>query len=887
MSQSLSDYLSALGALTAADRQAVVTATKGQVWIPNPGPQTEAFFGAADELLYGGQGGGGKALALDTPLPMPTGWTTMGDVSVGDTLFDDNGQPCRVTATSPVMLDHRCYRVRFSDGSKIVADAEHRWQTLTASDRDRLLRIKPEWRARRRASRPSRGKGKRPDLSVLNASRPYAPVPVTGSVKTTEEIAGSLYDGREINHSIAVCGALACDPLDFPVDPYVFGVWLGDGNTASSAVTTTDADIVESLAAAGYGISYRAYSPITYGVTGGLQAALRRMGVLGNKHIPATYLRGAKIQRLALLQGLMDTDGYCDERGHCEFTTTRKVLSDGVIELIRSLGIKAAVTEGWATLGGRRIGRKYRIKFLTALPAFRLPRKLIRQKRGGFRGTHERRYIVSVEPVESVPVKCVAVDSPHRLYLAGRAMIPTHNTDLLAGLALTRHKRSLLMRPQYTDLSALIERVVAIAGTRQGLNQQPPAQFKHGGRVIDFGAAATLDRAQTWQGNPHDLIGIDEACQFIEAVVRFILGWNRAAHDDLDRKSSQRTRSILASNPPLSAEGQWIVGMFRPWLDPNYHPRAGFGELRWFVTDPDGRDMEVDGPDDCREWEGKVYRPKSRTFIPAALGDNPFLIDTGYQATLDAMPEPMRSAIRDGNFMAAREDSEFQVIKTAWVLAAEERWAKGKPDDVPMSALGLDVARGGRDQTVLSPRYGVWFDNLICVPGRETPNGPAVAGLVAAHLRDGAPVNVDSIGIGAAAEDALANASIGFNAINGAAGSARATRDGAFHFVTRRSELWWCLREALDPDYGMNIALPPDPALRADLTAPTFTVRRGEPPKIYVESKEDIIKRLGRSPDRGDAVVYAWAAGDIKKKRKKGQGLNFTRVDSGYDHFAT
>lgn len=440
---------------------------------------------------------------------------------------------------------------------------------------------------------------------------------------------------------------------------------------------------------------------------------------------------------------------------------------------------------------------------------------------------------------------------------------------LLAGLATTEHHRSLLLRVQYTDLGGLIEEAVRIAGTRRGLNSSPPPQFKFDGRVIDFGAASNMDRAHTWQGNPHDLIGFDEACQFTESVVRFLMGWNRAADEALGAGGRQRVRTIMASNPPLSAEGQWVVGMFRPWLDPTHASPAQDGELRWFITDPDGSDVEVDGPDDCREWDGQVYRPKSRTFIKAELKDNPFLVDTGYQATLDALPEPMRSAIRNGNFMAAREDDAWQVIPSAWVMESQKRWEKGRPQGIAMTALGLDVARGGRDATVLAPRYGTWFDELTSVPGRETPNGPSVAALVAARLRDGAIVAVDSIGVGAGAEDALANASLPHEAINGAERSSAHTRDGSFGFVTRRSELWWSLREALDPDYGIGLALPPDPALQADLCAPTYTIRPGEPPKIYVEAKEDMIKRLGRSPDRGDSVVYSWAGGVIEKRRDR------------------
>lgn len=440
-------------------------------------------------------------------------------------------------------------------------------------------------------------------------------------------------------------------------------------------------------------------------------------------------------------------------------------------------------------------------------------------------------------------------------------------SDLIAGLALTRHKNSLIMRRQYTDLGAMTDRVIQVYGTRTGFNGQSPPKLRTAdGRLVDFGAAAKLGDEQHWQGQAHDFIGIDEATQFLEAQIRFLMGWNRP-RDEAD--VSQRCRTVLATNPPLSADGHWIIGVFRPWLDPSHPNPAKPGELRWFVTDPDGHDLEVEGPDDIQEFNGEPYRPLSRSFIPAKLSDNPTLARTNYQATLDAMPEPMRSAIRDGNFMAAREDDAWQVIPTAWVLAAQERWRAGKPENAAMTAMGLDIARGGRDQTVLAPRYGKWFDNLTCVPGRLTPDGPSVVALVVQHQRDGASINLDAIGVGGSVQDHLKSANIEHVPLNGATGSSRATLDGKFHFLTKRSEMYWSFREALDPDYGIDIALPPDQELQADLTTPTYTVRTGEPPKIYVESKEDIIKRLGRSPDKGDGVVYSWAAGDVEKKRAR------------------
>ena len=214
-------------------------------------------------------------------------------------------------------------------------------------------------------------------------------------------------------------------------------------------------------------------------------------------------------------------------------------------------------------------------------------------------------------------------------------------TDLLLGLAFTAHRRSLIMRRQCTDMGALIDRAIEIAGTRDGLNRSPPPRLRTGdNRVIDFGAAGQLGDEEHWQGQPHDLLGFDEVVQFLEQQVRFLMGWVRSTDED------QRCRVVMASNPPVTASGMWIIPMYRPWLDLTHPSPAEPGELRWFVTDEDGNDEEVDGPSPI-ERGGEVYEPVSRTFIPGSLGDNPYLVDTGYKKRLDALPEPLRSAVRD------------------------------------------------------------------------------------------------------------------------------------------------------------------------------------------------------------------------------------------------
>lgn len=350
--------------------------------------------------------GNGKALALDTPIPTAAGWTTMGAIRPGDVLFDERGHQTRVVGAYDVMYDHPCYRVTFDDGSSIVADAQHLWRT---EQRSGPLRI---------------------------------------GLHTTARIAATLRykNGKyqSANHSIPVAGPLATDSVLLPIEPYVLGVWLGDGDSDCARITVDDrdAELISHLAAVGARIGERQQTPERtprYRVSG-LQSQLRTCGLLQRKHIPAAYLRATVEERLGLLQGLMDTDGSISKtNGQCEFSTTTEVLAHGVRELAISLGIKVSFRRGVATLYGRDVSPVWRLSFFPPadLPVFRLRRKLmyqaVRHARRRLSGDHR---IVACESVESVPVRCIAVDSPSSLFLAGRSMVATHNTPLLAAIGL-------------------------------------------------------------------------------------------------------------------------------------------------------------------------------------------------------------------------------------------------------------------------------------------------------------------------------------------------------------------------------------------------------------------------------------------------------------------
>lgn len=431
-------------------------------------------------------------------------------------------------------------------------------------------------------------------------------------------------------------------------------------------------------------------------------------------------------------------------------------------------------------------------------------------------------------------------------------------SQLLLGLAFNKHQRTLVMRRKYGDLDRLVEDAIKIHGSRDGFNGSPPPKLRISDKqVIDFGAAHRVGDEQDQMGKGRDLLAIDEATHFAESQIRFLMGWNRTDTPE------QRVRTVLATNPPLRPEGLWVLKMFAPWLDPTYPYPAKHGELRWVVSDDEGKDEWVSGPNDTRtNSKGKVIRPTSRTYIPAKVSDNPYYASTDYERQLDAMSEPWRSLLM-GGFRTAFKDKDKQVIPTIWVTEAQARWTVKPPAGIPMCTIGVDPSLGGEDDCVLSPRHDGWFAPLLKYPGKEIKDGTEIAGYVVQVRRQEAKIVIDmgggygSVPYVRLRENLGPSAVVGFK---GAEASVRRTNDQQFGFTNKRSQALWQFREALDPSQqgGSPIALPPDAELVADLTAPCFEITsRG----VKVTPKEELVELLGRSTNSGDAVVMSWFDG--------------------------
>lgn len=470
--------------------------------------------------------------------------------------------------------------------------------------------------------------------------------------------------------------------------------------------------------------------------------------------------------------------------------------------------------------------------------------------------------IKSIDNVDSEPVMCIQVKAEDGIFLIGERPKQTHNSDLLLGLAMTQHNRSLIIRKNTTEVGDIVKRFKEI--NIDNFNEE--WHWKHIGNggegsrlrngqldIVEISGCETPADMHKFRGRKHDLKAFDEVSEINEEVYRFINGWNRSS----DPK--QRCRIVCASNPPVNTSGEWIIKRWAAWLDPSAGKLAKYGELKWYSM-IDGKEEEF--PDGSEfEHGGYKLKPQSRTFIPGQMLQ--LLKDGGYQSRLAILPEPYRTAYLTGNFAAARKDEENQVIPSAWVRMAQERWCDRWLNKGELMRAGYDVASSknpGGDRACLAKYYeNKIIGPLVTVPGTDTPDGKSACKLM---LREGINsqviVNVDAIGIGAAAHEV--SEMMGLNVRALVVSNSTNWKDDKIpkmKFPNIRSAMWWNLRIMLDPERGTpqdRLALPPDPAVMSDLTAPLYDLTSGG---IRVEPKDKIRERIGRSTDVGDAICMS------------------------------
>lgn len=571
-----------LSELSNAEMAALRTALTPKMtkYIPHtPTPKQAAFMLLdSQEAFYGGAAGGGKALALDTPILTRVGWKTMETLTLQDEVLAIDGSWTGLEYVTEVQEQHECYEVSFNNGETIVADKEHLWVTSE-------FKYRKAW---------------------------FDKIVTTANLKEKDKL--------------PLTKAFYGNAKDLGIDPYVFGFWLGDGNSRTGSVTIGDADIAF-MSTQLPALNLYGSMKLQYTVDG-LTTQLHQLGVLRDKrdnrltapetkHIPEQFILSAYDQRLALLQGLMDSDGSCQERGRCEISLKESRLFNDVCTLLSSLGIIYSVT---------RTAQAWRATFSTSLPVFRMPRKA---RRLPTKVLSNRLVVKKVIPAGKRDVRCIRVKHPSHTFLCGRRLIPTHNSDALLMCALqyvdVPGYSSILFRKSYADLTkpgALMDRakewLLPFKEVRWDEKDKKFTFYLQGTRhltsTLQFGYLENSNDRYNYQGGEYQFIGFDELTHISKDNYTYMFSrLRRLKGVDIPL----RVRG--ASNPPDDDGGQWVRERFI-----------------------------VEGPK-----EGRI-------FIPAGLDDNPYLDKQEYEKTLEQLDPVTRARLREGDWSITRKGNMFK-----------------------------------------------------------------------------------------------------------------------------------------------------------------------------------------------------------------------------------
>lgn len=775
--------------------------------------------------------GPGKDVPLDTPLPTPTGWTTMGDVQVGDYLLDEQGKPTRVTFKSDI-LHNGLYEITFSDGATQIASGTHEWDTIDKSS----------WSAYR-----NRG----------NKITDYRELWDLAKTRTTLEIRDSLEKWGGWNHYVPVNKPLELPEADLPIDPYVLGVWLGDGSSSSPHVTLGEdkRHILDRFRDKGITIESLPSAPITYSFARqGFIESFRDLGVLNNKHIPAQYLRASYEQRLDLFRGLMDTDGFNLNNGPGRNDTgvgidlMNEELANGVVELARTLGVRCSIKAGRTYLNGQNVGTRYRMNLNPVFDPFTpgSPKSVARPDAGQQQSRRTVRTIVSVEPVPTVPTACVQVDSPRHLYLCGKHMIPTHNTfvaSVIAAWFIAMHNPHetivVTTAPSFPQIKTnlfheISERKRSIE--ERIVNGFVPSYYELPGKINTSGNVAEWKLADGTQlalgRKPAEQDIIRTFAGIHRKNVLFIIDEAGGLPEDMftsaERLTTNENARILAIGNPDRRGSHFYRMFYDPDVEWNWNKiHISMYDTPAFTGEPCPEELLKNLPTpewaetNIRAWGGPDD-PRSRI---AVFGDFPDSDDTVFFSE---------------TAMARADDTEIDVDLS-------------KP-----RILGVDLSMYGSDESVVYLNH----DNRIRYIDSWGQLGNDAIGERLHNLAVGQEadyVNIDAGGIGAPIishmETAYPPESRRYRIVK-----MNANMKVPNPLRWRNGRAWWYDRLREDMIMGkVDLEIPRgDNKLRKQMTAINAFIAEGaRAGSIQIESKKDMKARVGFSPDEVDAVVYA------------------------------
>lgn len=755
--------------------------------------------------------GAGKDNRLVEKLPTPTGWTTIGEVKIGEYVLDEMGNPTKVTGKSRI-FHHDLVKVVFNDGAEIVCSPNHEWVTLDFNEARRARkRIDGDWR---------------------NAWS-------YGRTRETREIISSLRHGKQnqANHYVPINAPIRGQEADLLIDPYILGVWLGDGNSADPIVTLgpRKCRVLDEFASRGVVLKEYKHKPWKapkYGFSqGGHRAKLRELGVLGNKHIPQAYLRASIEQRTNLLRGLMDTDGFNagTKASTCvgiDFMNEQLAL--GVVELVRSLGVRCSISKERTYLDGKDAGPRWRMVFNPAFDPF-TPGSIKSTERPEQDAQASRktvRTIVDVVPVPTEPTQCIEVDSKSHMYLVGEHMVPTHNSRLSATLV-----------NWWVDTHPVDDTTVVTTATNW--KQVRNVLWKEIPRVkADAGVGGKVNADATWKiGDRQDPIAFgmkpddkDESGfqgvhdQYVLVIMDEAGGISKEIFTAADAITTNKYARILAIANPND-------------------PSCYMGEVynREIKLKPEERSWNIIqfGAYDTPNFTGEVVPVEVATRLVQKSWVEARKKEWGED-------DPRFVARVLGQFPAVSDDGLFNMGR---VMQSMEVYSSSEPDEGMPVTIGVDVARYGSDSSVVVSNQGGYIKILGRYQGMNGPELARKVGELATNV-GASEVRIDGIGVGVSVLDHIENhlpPDVTVIAIHGNSKSADSTQ-------------WYNYRAAMYCQFAKAVAdgrvqLPDDDELHKEIASIKYEYRGSA---ILIESKENMRKRKVKSPDTLDAVIYAF-----------------------------
>ncbi len=742
----------------------------------------------------------GKALCLETKVPTPTGYRRLGDVELGDQLIAPSGKPCNVTFVTPTMTDLKCFKIDFGYGLTVDACEDHQW-VAHLTKRSGMKRI-PLWDA-------------------------------TPKTYTTREIAEHLAKSGSVAY-LPMAKAADLPERDLPVDPYVLGVWLGDGTRNTGQVGCQDHDVWDQIEKRGYRLGplgKRGLSRTVYG----LVTKLREIGALTKERIPGDYLFASIEQRRDLLRGLLDTDGSCNRNnGAIVFVQTRKWIADLVAELASSLGHKVSKVSVRKSKHGHKDA--YTVRFYADEPLFYIQRKASRQNvRKRSPGRRDWRKIEKITPIESKPMRCLTVDAPEHEFLITDRWIRTHNTFITACICLwfiATHPQSVVLTTANSWLQVKevlwkeIRRlhgdaIMPIGGTFKP--KQPELVYARS-KMIGFSPASP--DAVNGHHEENILIVFDEAQGLQEFET-----W-----DAFSSMMSSGNAKQLAIGNPLYAYGPY----YKKFKDPKWnsiqiscldHPNVTNRDL--IIKGAVTHDFVEELAQDPVRGKGSLYWDTRIAGIFPKISADVYMPQNFVQRCINLHT-------RDNGAPA----QNFKPLPGFWA--------------------GVDVAGKGDDKTVVAILEQGILTRYEALPRLSIKE--QVLLLMTLTRSHGVPdqhVNYDPHGgVGAefgrwCLEFEYAATPVGLSPdpIGDWGFFFGFAHQAPFHFKNRRTELHWTLRKCFEE---CRLSLTEKMAERFAIEACELKFGHwNEDGALYIESKEKYIKRVGHSPDFNDALVLA------------------------------